>query len=242
MMAVLDQVTYGSSTIAYAIERRSRKTLAIEVHPNGHVLVKAPQAATIEAIRQRVGKRGGWILKQQRAFAQYPPPLAAREYVSGETYRYLGRQCRLKVIPSESERVRLWRGRLEVEARDLDDSRRVQRLVTAWLRERARIVFGDRYEYCTRLARQHGIEHDAGFELLRMPKRWGSCTKEGRLLLNPALVSAPKGCIDYVIIHELCHTVEHNHGPEFYILLARLMPDWKEIRRALNGTTEVLDL
>jgi predicted metal-dependent hydrolase len=71
-----------------------------------------------------------------------------------------------------------------------------------------------------------------------MPKRWGSCTREGRIMLNPALVSAPKDCIDYVITHELCHTRIHNHSAEYYELLTRIMPDWEERKTRLDQLVE----
>lgn len=241
-MSHVDQALYGTTVIPYRIEWRDRKTLAIEVHPDGTVLVKAPEAAALEAIRARVSKRGGWITRQQQDFLSYPPPLPARSFVSGEAYRYLGRQYRLKVSQGDSERVRLWRGRLEVTTRDPDYRARVGRQVIGWFRGRAQAVFDERYLACSAYARQHGIAHDLGFDLVVMSKRWGSCSRSGRLLLNPALVSAPKAAIDYVILHELCHTVVHDHSERFYRLLTRLLPDWQERRRQLNTVVEVLDL
>jgi predicted metal-dependent hydrolase len=73
-----------------------------------------------------------------------------------------------------------------------------------------------------------------------MKKQWGSCSPRGNILLNPHLVKAPRECIDYVILHELCHLKEHNHSPEFYRLLNQLMPDWKQIKAKLDGMAELL--
>ena len=69
-----------------------------------------------------------------------------------------------------------------------------------------------------------------------MAKRWGSCTPEGKILLNLKLIQVPKGLIDYVVMHELCHLKEHHHGAAFYNLLGRAMPDWQERRQRLNET------
>ena len=161
-----------------------------------------------------------------------------RQYVSGESFRYLGRQYRLKVIEADTEGVRLYRGRLEVSVKAKQRAR-VQKLVTACFRARAETVFQERYEICTQAVKVFDLHHDLGFELRSMVKRWGSLTKEGKLILNPQLVSAPKACIDYVVTHELCHLKERNHSRRFYTLLSRCLPDWQDKRRELNSKVEV---
>jgi hypothetical protein len=72
-----------------------------------------------------------------------------------------------------------------------------------------------------------------------MKKRWGSCTNEGIVIVNPELAAAPKDCIEYVLFHELCHLRVRNHTPAFYRLLARLAPDWEALRLKLNRTVEL---
>jgi predicted metal-dependent hydrolase len=67
-----------------------------------------------------------------------------------------------------------------------------------------------------------------------MARRWGSFTQNKTILLNLALVKAPVTCIDYVIMHELCHLREPNHGPRFYRLLSRHMPDWDSRKHRLE--------
>lgn len=222
------EVAYGTQTLTFRLERRQRKTLAIEVHPDGSVRVKAPLRLPVGCIRERVEQRGAWIVKQQRRFAALPPPQPAREFVSGESYRYLGRQYRLKVGQAHQEGARLFQGRLEVSVRSAEDARTVRALLQAWYKERAERVFGERFERCRQHVAAFGIDHPGGFTLRRMQKRWGSCSRDGRILLNTQLVGAPKSCIDYVIVHELCHVVHHNHSAAFYALLGACLPEWRE--------------
>ena len=234
------QVQYGSQSILFSLKYAERKTLAIEVHPDQTVLVIAPQHATLPSIEAKIGRRAAWITKQQRQFSRYAPPLPASECVSGKGYRYLGRQYRLKLSTAEVDQVRLWQGRLEVMTAIPQDQQQVEILIDQWYRDRAMKIFQERYQHCTQLVSPYGIAHQRGFELRNMPKRWGSCTPRGKIFLNPLLVSAPKDCIDYVIIHELCHVRIHNHSPRFYRLLESILPDWKTRREYLNIYTELV--
>lgn len=234
----IHRVPYGIQNIAYTLEYSPRKTLAIEVHPDSSIIVKAPTTATIESIESKIVRRAAWIAKQQRQFAKYAPPLPAPECVSGEGYRYLGRQYRLKLIESSSFKIRLWQGRLQVNTPTPFDREHVERSIANWFRDRATLVFTERYRYCAELVTAYDIEGH-GFELRTMSKRWGSCTPNGKIFLNPLLVSAPKDCIDYVIIHELCHLRFPNHSPSFYRLLTSILPDWIDRKDRLNSQVEL---
>ena len=233
-------VSYGTQTLVFRLERKKRKTLAIEVHPDQSVRVKAPLRLSFNRIVERVEQRGAWIVKQQRRFAELPPPQPEREFVCGESYRYLGRQYRLKVLEAQQEGVRLYQGRLEVSVGDPSDSAQVQALLRGWFRKRAEHVFRERSEVCCKHVATFGIDHPGDFTLRLMRKRWGSCSKDGRILLNTQLVGTPKSCIDYVIVHELCHVVHHNHSKAFYDLLGRCLPDWRERQKLLTANLDAL--
>lgn len=229
-------VTCGSREMVFSLERRKRKTLAIEVHPDGSVRVKAPLRLPLHQIRERVEQREGWIVKQQRRFAELPPPLPEREYVSGESYCYLGRQVRLMVIAGKLEAVKLRGSTLEVTLADPSETDRVRLLVQRWFRARAEEVFHERLAHCCNQVAPLGIAHPGTFTVRRMRRRWGSCSADGRILLNTQLVGASLSCIDYVIIHELCHVQQHNHSRAFYALLSAALPDWRERKRKLDDT------
>jgi predicted metal-dependent hydrolase len=68
-----------------------------------------------------------------------------------------------------------------------------------------------------------------------MPKRWGSCTAKGKIILNPELIKAPKGSIEYVITHELCHLIHHDHTQKFFELQAKEMKDWERWKLKLES-------
>ncbi len=232
-------VLFGQTEICYGVNYCDRKTLAIHVYPDGQVIVDAPKNASSQAIAEKVKKRATWIFKQRLQFEAYPPALPQRQYVSGESHRYLGRQYRLQINQGIMEQVKLMHGRLMVETVNPEKTEKVKALLQDWYRLRAKAVFSERYDVCVRQVAKLGIEHQKGFQLRFMSKRWGSCTNQGNIILNPELIAAPKDCIDYVITHELCHLKERNHSQAFYKLLAGVMKDWEEKRKRLNEMVEV---
>jgi predicted metal-dependent hydrolase len=228
-------VAYGTTTIHYELIYARRKTLAIHVYPDGAVEVKAPLETPLDQIERLVLKRAAWIVRQQRQFQTYaqPNPLP-RRYVSGESYRYLGRQYRLKVVEDLVERVQLSRGLLTIYVRQASHKARIADLLEQWYRTQAERVFAERLEVC--LTRVQSLEISRPELSVRVMKtRWGSCTSKGKISLNPKLVQMPKDLIDYVVLHELCHLKELNHSASFYALLDRVLPEWQERRQRLNS-------
>lgn len=227
---------YGTTRIPYLLKRMERRTLSIEVKPDGTVQVTAPLDAAEHEIRWKVEKRGSWILRQQRELAKLPPPLPERRYVSGESWRYLGRQHRLRVLTGDAEGVRVTRGELLVTTKSPE---RVPRVLDHWLRARAQAVLTDRMAACLEHAGHFGVQHSGDFSLRLMKTQWGSCTRAGRLTFNPRLIQAPKDCMDYVILHELCHLKEFSHSAAYYQLLGRVLPDWRRRWERLNRLVEL---
>ena len=223
---------YGNKSIHYALLRAKRKTLEIAVHPDGRVLVKAPLRASQSAIEAKIYNKARWIHKQLKYFAQFQPRTPARQYVSGESHRYLGRQYRLKIVVSNQDRVRLTQGYFWIETTDKSPSY-IKQLLDRWYRARANDYLCKLFEQCwltfpsKHLTKPH-------LKLRKMRKRWGSLSAKGRLTLNTKLIQAPKDCIEYVLIHELCHLVHYNHSAKFYRLLARILPDWRRLKDKLE--------
>lgn len=233
-----DSVYWGRTRILYTYRFSRRKTLALSVHPDLAVTVIAPEGTSLEAIRDIVKKRGAWIRQAWREYQLYLPHQPARSYVNGETHRYLGRQYRLKTQQGEADSVKCLRGYMWVTTCQEPNPERVQELLEGWYRDHARKVFYERLEICCSRAALVGIATPT-LRIQKLAKRWGSCSEGGRILLNLELIKAPKDCIDYVITHELCHLREKHHGPRFWRLLEKLMPDYEDRRKLLNLFADV---
>lgn len=229
-------IEYGSRRIPYQLRVTDRKKLRITVRPDLSVRVDAPKGFSPEEIEAAIRSKGRWLAKQLDEIAAFHPLPKPYRFASGETLHYLGRQYRLRVLEGESGPAKL-RGRyLEVPVDERTNTAAVRDALLAWYRGRAQEVFAKSFARCIAIAERHGAERP-GLSIRRMKTRWGSCSRDGRITLNLYLVQAPVHCIDYVVIHELCHMVEHNHSKAFYRLLARCMPDWEKRKAVLNGVS-----
>jgi len=227
------EIQYGTSQIQYELIYTERENLAIHVHPDCSVLVEAPLNSEMDTIETKLRKRAKWILKQQRTFRDFATPEPNRMYVSGETHFYLGRRYRLKVVQGTLERVRFNRGRIFLHVPNTDDWYRKHDLMQRWYRARARFIFQERLTACYPRFESFDIAFPE-LQIRAMKSQWGSCTASGKIILNLKLIQVHKKLIDYVIIHELCHLIEHNHGRAFYEMLSRSLPDWDALREELN--------
>jgi predicted metal-dependent hydrolase len=231
---------YGNTTIEYTLIYTDRETLAIHVHPDTRVAVEAPLESKFPEIEKRVRKRAAWIVKQQRQFRRFSVEFPPRKYVSGETHRYLGRQYRLRVIEDDVgmndaplEVVRMDRGIITIFVSSKSPEH-VQKVLEDNFRRRAHTIFTEQVKKWIPRFERFNVKKPT-VVVRNMKSRWGSCTTKGKITLNFKLIQVPKRLIDYVIVHELCHTVVHAHNAEFYALLSRIMPDWEERREKLNS-------
>ena len=253
---------YGEDKIHYEVVRKEAKNkskddtlinektnprkIVIKVHPDQRVVATAPVDASDGIIHDAMMKRARWIWQSLQDFANQKDHVLPKRYVSGETQFYLGRRYVLKVlINSEAEpSVKLSRGQLNVFLPQINaqidqkiQAEKVKSMVDKWYQNRAKTVFSARLKAL--LPKASWVKDDPLYKVLIMQKQWGSCSTKGSLILNPHLVKAPKECIDYVILHELCHIAEYNHSERFWRLLTQVMPNWKEVKARLDGMAEL---
>lgn len=235
--SVEHSIEFGKEWISFDIERTARrKTVAISVGHDG-VRVLAPNDLDDERIIGIVRKRGPWLLRKILAFSELGGSPVIREYVGGETFHYLGRPYRLKVVPDEaavSTKIRLRGAWLEApvlpDAPPIIRRSAIRSGLRQWYKQRANKLFPERAALVAELI---GID-EPSVQVVEQSKRWGSCDTKGRIRLNWRLVMAPLPLVDYVIAHEACHILEHNHSRQFWRNLEILMPDYEMRVRQLD--------
>jgi predicted metal-dependent hydrolase len=225
-----DSVQFGSRQIHFNVVFTERKTLGITVKADLTVHVKAPVQTSIDKIKEKLIKKAPWILIQQSYFLSFEPRLTERKYISGETHLYLGKQYRLKIIESDAETIKLKGQFLHVFTTEKEN---IKQNIKKWYSDRARVIFNQLAEPLTESFKKYNAT-PSSVVLMEMPTRWGSCTSKGKIILNPELIKAPRRCIEYVIIHELCHLIYHDHTQKFFDLQTREMGDWKKWKMKLE--------
>lgn len=234
-------IRYGDDTAQCDVQENASVASKIRIHvyPNGSVEIEAPPGKSSDEIQKAAQKRARWVFSHLKAASAARALSLAREYVSGEAHFYLGRRYKLIVgpAPMAQSSVKLTRGRLEVAVYSSDPAV-VRNRLKQWYHDRAQDYLARRLSHW--VAALPFLRVEPPLKLVSMSTQWGSCSPQGAIHLNPALVKAPRHCIDYVIVHEACHLVEHNHSRRFYNLLDRHMPGWRAAKSELDGLAEML--
>ncbi len=223
-------IEFGSKQIVFELEYTGRKTLGIMVTSDMKVVVRAPFDTPMDQIQRKLLKKAPWIIRQQSFFLSFHPKTPQRKFIGGETHLYLGRQYCLKIFTGEPGSVKLKGRYLEVVT---SDKSKVRQLVTDWYLKNAEVKLQIIAEPLIEKFNRYGV-NPSSIVLQDMPTRWGSCTPRGKIILNPNLIKAPRGCIEYVITHELCHLVHHDHTRKFIELQTKVMPDWEKWKSKLE--------
>ncbi|PHS58579.1 MAG: zinc metalloprotease [Sulfurimonas sp.] len=212
------------------IIKKDIKNITLRVKPTCEVILTAPLLTTDEHIEYILKKRKDWISKKIEFYkANYKPQI--KEYVSGESFKYLGKNYRLKIIQSDKEGVKLQRGYIQIFIKNKSDLEKKKKLLNDWYLLKAE-------NYLKKIIAKYSSIVNVDIQNIRirqMKTRWGSCNSaKSYINLNSDLIKKPSYCIEYVIFHELAHLIHPNHSREFYNYLSTYMPDWKKRKERLE--------
>lgn len=224
---------YGKFRYEYRLVSQNRKTLSLTVYPNMSIELKCPHGVSQQRIDAFLKKKWRWLHAQLFFFSKYAKKRYKREYVSGESFLYLGRQYQLIVRKGKNDQVTLLRGKLFIETiQDIRNGVYNKALLERWYRMKRSSVFQERLE---EVSKKFDYDFIPRIHVRPMAKRWGSALVSGKkIVLNPVLIQSSKECIDYVITHELCHFKHRNHDKSFWNLLERKCPDWQRVKEKLE--------
>ena len=214
--------------LAFEVRRSPRRrTLGLTIDRGGELVIYSPGATTPPELEKWARSKLLWVHRKLALKEELAPKRRGPEFVSGESFSYLGRSYRLAMTAQQEEPLRFDGHRffLRRDARTAASDLFRRWYVSAgkeWLEKRMRL-----------LARKTGCR-PTEVEVRDLGFRWGSCSRSGVVLLNWRLLQLPVRLADYVIVHELTHLIEPHHGPAFWRALERSLPDWRERKNDLG--------
>ncbi len=215
----------GNGFIAEVIRTSRKRSADIRVE-DGAVSVIVPADLPVERIDQLLVSKRRWI-QEKLSLHRKQAPASSRQYVSGSAFPYLGRNYRLKVKAGSFAPVKLVHGRLEVTVPEgASQPHMIRNALVRWYKRQAILKLTEKVE---RYADRVGVK-PAGIGVRTYKSRWGSCTRDGHINFNWQIMLAPSSMVDYIVVHELCHLIRHDHSPEYWREVERVIPDFHDRR------------
>lgn len=218
--------------ITITIERKNIKNMYLRVlPPNGEVKVSAPLYISDDAIANFIKSKKEWILKKQKMILKndIKPPL---KYDNGEIHYLWGKEYKLQLIKNDTVNhplVDLEKSIIYLPIPKRSTIQKREKILAELYRVELQNAIPKVLDKCTKIVGKTPASIN-----VRKMKNWGNCKKDGRITLNLNLAKKDPICLEYVMIHELCHLIEFNHSKKFKKLMDEFCPNWKKIKKILN--------
>ncbi len=216
------------------IIRSKRKTIALQITDDATLIVRAPFGIDEKKIWEVIKKHSDWIEKKKKEIEARDPKVLKKEFVNGEGFLYLGKYYKLYIVDNQDIPLKLEDG-FYLSRSFLDKAREV---FIDWYKKEAFDIISERVKW---YAQKSNLKHNK-INITSAQKRWGSCSSNGNLNFSYRLIMAPIPVIDYVVVHELAHLEERNHGKNFWIKVKMLMPDYKKREEWIKENGYMLNL
>ncbi|MCL1678811.1 M48 family metallopeptidase [Elizabethkingia miricola] len=218
----------------YQIIFSKRKTATISVERDRKIIVRVPEGLSDDKINEIVLGKEKWILEKLNHNQKYNPIISNKEFVSGETLNYLGRNYQLQIVNNEFDNI-IFDRRFLISKSNQEIA---NRLFKEWYKTKAVEKIKP---IAKKFAKHLGVEYKE-IKISEMKYRWGSCTPNGNLLFNWRIIKAPMYVVEYVIVHELAHLIEHNHSVDFWNIVSVQLPNFDKAKEWLKLNGEILEI
>lgn len=236
-------IVLGGRELKYTLKRTGRRSIGISIDKTGAITVTGPYGVSETSIKGLLEKKASWILDKLAAIeAGAAGSGSPRAFIDGEGYPYMGKIYKLKLIEDRLLKipvVGLGENSLEIYHKAAEKPEKLKAVLKQWYVAQ----FAKQLESkVTAYSKKMGVS-PGRVSIREQRTRWGSCSSRGNLNFNWKLVMAPVEVLDYVVIHELCHMKELNHSSNFWALVGKVCPDYKNYRKWLkeNGNKLTID-
>jgi len=218
----------------YKIKYSNRKTLNITVERDRTIIVRAPKSLTSERISEIVESKRHWIREKLEHSQKYPLDYSPKEFVSGETLMYLGKNYQLLVKQEDFDGIK-FNQRFAISKSNQGDA---NKLFKNWYMERSLLKI---QPLARKFAESLGVVYNE-CKVSEMKYRWASCTPKNNIIFNWRIIKSPMYVIEYLVAHELVHLLEPNHSPQFWHILSIQIPDYEKAKDWLKVNGHLLEV
>lgn len=221
-------------TLDYKIQYSNRKTLNISVERDRSIVVRAPENLSLDKIEEIVHSKRNWIKDKINHAQKYPVDFNAKEFVSGESLLYLGRNYQLLVVDEHYEGIRFNQG-FSISKSNQENA---NELFKEWYLAKAL----EKIEpLAKKFAANLGVKYNE-CKTSEMKYRWASCTPKNNILFNWRIIKAPMYVLEYLVAHELAHLIEQNHTPVFWNIVSIQVPNYEKAKKWLKEKGQLLEI
>jgi len=239
-----EEIDIDGCRLRVAVLRTARKkSIAIELSRRHEIIIRAPHHASTVQIKKSLASCLPWLTKRMRLLKEQARVSGPVEFVSGKIFFILGSRKCLEVVRENKGRAVVAENAEAITVQIPADEQRtpsaeqVRAVLVSWYCSQAAAVIPNRVRFFSSLV---GVAMPP-VRINGARKRWGSCGATGRLNFPWRLVMAPLELIDYVVVHELCHLKRRDHSPQFWLLVEKVMPDYRERKRRLRDDAHLYD-
>lgn len=232
-------IEVDGKVILLDVEYRNRKSLEIQVNPDGRVRVLSPFSLLEKDVLKYVESKSTWILTKLNDFNKIDLSLIEKTIKDGEKFLYLGQSYELKIMKDsiKTTTLSLLKNQMILKTSSFNQEY-LKEFLIKWYKKKGLDKIKERVGFY----QPYILVKPKDIVVKEQKRRWGSCTSKRRLLFNWRIIMAPLSVLDYIVVHEMCHLIHMNHGKEFWTCVERILPRYKEEKRWLKENGIYLDI
>ena len=228
---------YEGRELAVDIIYRKRKNISLKVSPKENIQIIAPDKVSKDLLKKVLKDNSNWILSKLNKFKTFDDNFLKRDYVDDEIYYYMGKQYRLKILKDMNLKnknnksynyIEIKGNNLEIRTNNWEKDY-IKDSLKKWYKLRSEEIIMDRIDFLRKESEDFRSIEPSLVKVKEQKKIWGSCNTSKTIYINSKISMLPLDAIDYIIAHEFCHIIYMNHSKDFYALVQKIIPNYKEI-------------
>lgn len=228
---------YEGRELAVDIIYRKRKNISLKVSPKENIQIIAPNKVSKDLLKKVLKDNSNWILSKLNKFKTFDDNFLKRDYVDDEIYYYMGKQYRLKILKDMNFQnknnksynyIEIKGNNLEIRTNNWEKDY-IKESLKKWYKLRSEEIIMDRIDFLRKESKDFRSIEPSLVKVKEQKKIWGSCNTSKTIYINSKISMLPLDAIDYIIAHEFCHIIYMNHSKDFYALVQKIIPNYKEI-------------